>query len=196
MKGCAADWKMSEQVGRKLLHRIARRDEAALGEFYDRYAKLVYSLALNILNSPLDAEEVTIDVFLQIWRQAERYDTERGSITAWVLNIARSRAIDRRRALDSRQAVSETNIEHITRYISSVDGDQDSNLQVKEARTAIETALAELDDKQRRVIELAYFKGLSQSEIAKLLGEPLGTVKTRTRAAMQFLRERLKQYCR
>lgn len=183
-----------EDVGRQLLERIAHKDDAALSEFYDRYSRLVYSFALKVLRSQSDAEEVTADVFWQVWRQAESYNVARGSVAAWLITIARSRAIDRRRSLERRGEETEIDLKLTEDGGGSADPEVDVYL--KETRSVIERALGELNEKQRQIVELAYFKGLSQSEISELLQEPLGTVKTRSRAAMQFLRERLKRYFR
>ncbi len=194
MKEYTIDRSRVEDVGRQLLERIAHKDDAALGEFYDRYSRLVYSFVLKVLRSQNDAEEITADVFWQVWRQAESYNMARGSVAAWLITIARSRAIDRRRALERRGGETEIDLKLAEDAGSSADPEVDVYL--KETRSVIECALGELNEKQRQIVELAYFKGLSQSEISELLHEPLGTVKTRSRAAMQFLRERLKRYFR
>lgn len=194
MKEYTIDRSRVEDVGRQLLERIAHKDDAALSEFYDRYSRLVYSFALKVLRSQSDAEEVTADVFWQVWRQAESYNVARGSVAAWLITIARSRAIDRRRSLERRGEETEIDLKLTEDGGGSADPEVDVYL--KETRSVIERALGELNEKQRQIVELAYFKGLSQSEISELLQEPLGTVKTRSRAAMQFLRERLKRYFR
>lgn len=193
-EGYTIDRSRVEEVGRQLLERIARKDDAALSEFYDRYSKLIYSFVLKILHSQNDAEEVTADVFWQVWRQAESYNVARGSVVAWLITIARSRAIDKRRGLERRGEETEIDLKFMEDGSNTSDPEVDVYL--KETRSMIEGVLGELNEKQRQIVELAYFKGLSQSEISELLDEPLGTVKTRSRAAMQFLRERLKRYFR
>jgi RNA polymerase sigma-70 factor, ECF subfamily len=189
------DQQQTESNERHLVERIASQDPDALQEFYDRYYKLVFSLALKILNSWSEAEEVTVDVFWQVWQQAGQYSAARGSVSAWVVMIARSRAIDRRRSRE-RQNSHTTSMENLdfANVEAGTEYNPEKSFYSLEKREAVRNALAEMNEKQRHVIELAYFKGLSQSEIAALLNEPLGTVKTRIRAGMQFLREKLTTY--
>lgn len=194
MKEYTIDRNRVEEIGRQLLERIAHKEDAALSEFYDRYSKLVYSFVLKIVHSQNDAEEVTADVFWQVWRQAESYNIERGSVAAWLITIARSRAIDKRRILERRGGETEIDLKLMEDDGNSCD--PETEVYLKETRNMIESVLEQLNENQRQIVELAYFRGLSQSEISAMLNEPLGTVKTRSRAAMQFLRERLKRYFR
>jgi RNA polymerase sigma-70 factor (ECF subfamily) len=189
------DQQQTESNERSLVERIANQDQDALQEFYDRYHKLVFSLALKILNSWSESEEVTIDVFWQVWQQAGQYNPSRGSVGAWIVMIARSRAIDRRRSRERQNAntISMDNLD-FTNVEAGTEYNPEKSFYSLEKREAVRNALAEMNEKQRHVIELAYFKGLSQTEIAALLEEPLGTVKTRIRAGMQFLREKLTTY--
>lgn len=160
-----------------VLSRLLTGDHAALGEFYDRYAGLVNGLALRILRNGAEAEEVVQEVFVQIWRQAVRYDAERGSIEAWICTMARTRALDRlRRRVSRREEPGE-----------AAPGPSDVPKTVE--ALAVRKALESLSEDQRKALELAYYEGLTQSEIAERLGQPLGTVKTRIRTAMMRLRD-------
>lgn len=162
-----------------LLSRLARGDDKALGDFYDLYAGLVNGLALRILHDDTEAEDVVQEVFVQVWRQAERYDSSRGSPEAWLCTMARARAIDRLRRRASR------------REETPAAAPSASVAPRTEEAFAVRKALDGLSDDQRRAVELAYYEGLTQSEIAQRLGEPLGTVKTRIRTALMRLRETL-----
>jgi RNA polymerase sigma-70 factor (ECF subfamily) len=169
-----------------LIQQVAQRDREAFSQLYDSCSSLVFSLAMRMLKVRSDAEDLLQEVFVQIWRQASNYSPERGSPEAWIINIARSRAIDKLRSIrrmeqsfvltdDPARAESSDNVEN-----SAADS---------EAKIAMSSALTNLPEAQRRVLELAYFDGLTQSEIATRLKEPLGTVKTRMRAGIQRLRE-------
>jgi RNA polymerase sigma-70 factor (ECF subfamily) len=166
---------------------MAAGDADALGEFYDRWALPVQAVVLSIVRGPLDAEDVVEETFWQAWRQAARFDGERGTVSAWLLTIARSRALDRARALTRRR---ETSVDEAADVAADAP-DPSEHAASAERRSAVADALRALPEPQREVIEMAYFGGLSQTEIAACLGQPLGTVKTRARLAMQKLRERL-----
>jgi len=174
-----------------LIGRTAARDEAAFAELYDRSSALVHGLVLRILREPALAEEVTLDVYLQVWRQAERYDPARGSARAWLLLLARSRAIDHRRAaaVEPRERESAD----YARLLPATEPGPEDHTAISERRRLVTRACIDLAPEQRQVIELAYFRGLSHSEIAAELGQPLGTVKTRIRAGMMRLRETLQK---
>jgi RNA polymerase sigma-70 factor (ECF subfamily) len=190
-----ADQQQIEAAGRDLIERMARQDQSALAEFYDRYYKLVFSFALKILSCRAEAEEVMLEVFWQVWQQAGQYNRSRGSISAWLIMMARSRAIDRRRARErANGSLLSVENENINDQALDASIGPEENFYFLERREAVLTVLAEMSDKQRKVIELAYFSGLSQSEIAAQLQEPLGTVKTRIRTGVQILREKLKRY--
>jgi RNA polymerase sigma-70 factor (ECF subfamily) len=177
----------------ELVQRIVGKDQEALALLYDRYAGPVYGLALRILGEASDAEEVVQDVFAQAWQQAARYQPERGVVPSWLLNMARSRAIDRRRARairsPARPVAPPAGADGLA---ASTDPEADA-LTIERAR-AVRRALDALPTIQRLAIELAYFEGLSQSEIANRLEEPLGTVKTRIRLGMLKLRGALRPY--
>lgn len=169
------------------LHRVAAGDREALGELYDRISPLVYGLALRILRNSADAEEVTLDVFTQVWRSAKRYDGRRGSVLAWLVTLTRSRAIDRLRTRAHWNWQPER--DEAERHRVQSPGRETGWL--AEQRLLVEGALAALPLEQRRLIELAYFAGFSHAELAARTGLPLGTVKTRIRLAMMKLRELL-----
>jgi RNA polymerase sigma-70 factor (ECF subfamily) len=162
-----------------LLRRLQDGDSEALGAFYDTYSGLVNGLALRILRDTTDAEDVVQEVFVQAWRQAGRFDPSRGSPEAWLCTIARTRALDRlRRRAARREEPSES-------------APPPTGRPRTEEALAVRKALQGLSEDQRRALELAYYEGLTQSEIAERLDEPLGTIKTRIRTAMIRLRETL-----
>jgi RNA polymerase sigma-70 factor (ECF subfamily) len=172
-----------------LIGRAAAHDPAALAALYDGTAHLVHGLALRIVGDPAAAEEVTGDVYLQVWRQAARYDPSRGAPLAWLLTLARSRAIDRRRSAASGIGATEP-LAAAGDLASHGPGPEETSV-LAERRHMVRGALGRLAADQRRAIELAYFGGLSHAEIATALDEPLGTVKTRIRLGMIRLREML-----
>jgi RNA polymerase sigma-70 factor, ECF subfamily len=173
------------------LGRIARGDHGALAELYDRHARLVFSLALRILQNRADAEDVVQDVFTQVWAQAARYDTARGAVAAWMLMMARTRAIDRLRSRSSRpETVSDA---RVVEEVPDATARQDLQLLSAEQVETLQDALNALPVAQRVTLELAYYEGLTHAEIADRLSEPLGTVKTRIRQAVIKLRESLVQ---
>jgi RNA polymerase sigma-70 factor (ECF subfamily) len=163
----------------EILRQLAAGDRHALGSLYDRYAGLVNGLALRILRDTSDAEDVVQEVFVQVWRHASRFDPARGTPEAWLCTIARTRALDRLRRRVSRREDGEAAIPGLSEQPQREEG------------LAVRKALDGLSEDQRRALELAYYEGLTQSEIARTLGEPLGTIKTRIRTAMLRLRETL-----
>ncbi len=172
-----------------LVERVATGDQSALATLYDATNRLIYSLILRVLGDVSSAEEVLIDVYTQVWRQAASYDANRGAPLAWMATIARSRAIDRLRSGWQDQRRKES---------LDILGDAPANAAspeemtvASERRKFVREALNLLTPEQREVIELAYYSGLSHSEIAEKLNQPLGTVKTRTRLGMMKLREAL-----
>jgi RNA polymerase sigma-70 factor (ECF subfamily) len=176
------------EISVRLLAAIARGDRDAFARFYDLHAGLVHTFALRILREREEAEEVVQDVFVQVWRQAEAYSRERGTPEAWLVTLARSRGIDKLRSRRRRDEMVRPadNPDRLPEpaVLESATGPA-------EARATLGGALADLPDAQRRVLELAYFDGLTQTEIAAHLGEPLGTVKTRVRSALDRLRAAL-----
>ena len=171
----------------KLLKAIAARDEAALAQLYDHYRIILFGLLMRILNNREEAEDVLQEVFLQVWRKAEDFDENRGRPFTWLVTLARSRGIDRLRTLAARERVAEAGAREAVEVISDAATDAFKS----EQRGLVNKALAQLPDEQKRPIMLAYFDGLTQSEIATRLGAPLGTVKTRMRTGLMNLREQL-----
>jgi RNA polymerase sigma-70 factor (ECF subfamily) len=170
-----------------LLRGIARRDELALASLYDRYRLILFGLLTRILISREEAEDVLQEVFLQVWRRAADFDEQRGRPFTWLVTLARSRAIDRLRVLASRQRLADLAAQNAPDEAS----DAATDTLHSEQREIVGRALAELPEEQRHTLKLAYFEGLTQSEIAAKLGTPLGTVKTRMRSGMIKLRELL-----
>lgn len=169
-----------------LLARIAQGDREAFGRFYDAFAGLALGLIRRILRDPAASEEVLQEVFWQIWQEAARYDPRRGSPEAWVVMRAKTRAIDGLRAIRRREKTFVAPAdESMTR--SSEEPTENPGV-AAETRGLVRSALDGLPAPQRRVVELAFFEGLTQSEIASRLGEPLGTIKTRARVGLERLR--------
>lgn len=177
---------------RVLVARMAAGDDRAVQDLVARHGDALYALARSMLGEHADAEEVCADAFLQAWRTARTFDPSRGSVIAWLATMVRSRALDRLRARKQHgiklQRVAEPILHGGGEAVTPAEEAPDRQLEGVEARAMVERALADLPDAQRRVIELAYYSGLSQSEIAAQLGVPLGTVKTRTLTALRRLR--------
>ena len=185
----------SAQTTTSLLPAVAHGDLAAFEALYDRYSSTVYALLLRILGNAEDAQEVLQETFVKVWTSAQMFDSVRGSEVSWLISIARSRGIDRLRSRKVRgdrehDAGRELSIQ--SNFVSRNDG-VDHVIRSQE-RVAVRGALSELPEAQRVALELAYFEGMSQSEIAEKLNEPLGTVKTRMQLGMKKLRERLQAY--
>jgi RNA polymerase sigma-70 factor (ECF subfamily) len=182
---------------RVLVERIAAGDERALGALYDRHGGTAYSLALAIVGERADAEEVVVDAFGQAWRTAGQFDPARGSVAAWLATITRARALDLVRARGRRARIltraARESTEGLATPLAAAGDDPGMSVEREETRRLVEQSLDELPEAQRRVIELAYFAGLTQTEIAAELREPLGTIKTRMRAGMEKLRGSLIQ---
>ena len=169
-----------------LIAAIAAGDRDAFSRFYDLTAPMAFGLIRRVLRDPEAAAEVLQEVFWQVWQDAPRYDPKRGSPEAWLVMRAKTRAIDRLRSIRRRDR---TFVAPVDESVAQRSPDQAPNpAVVAEDRGLIQTALAQLPEPQRRVIELAFFEGLTHSEIATRLGEPLGTVKTRARLGLDRLR--------
>ena len=170
-----------------LLDRIVARDEQAVAELYDRHHRLLFGLILRILRDRSEAEEVLQEVFVLVWTRAETYNVALGSPAAWLVRIARNRAIDRLRANAVRLRAAES------APLPEPSDSPEARAALSEQQRAVACALESLPQDQRVLIEQAYFLGLTQSELAERFKLPLGTVKTRIRTGMMALREQLSQ---
>jgi RNA polymerase sigma-70 factor (ECF subfamily) len=170
----------------QLIARIARGDQEAFSRFYDALAPAAFRLIRRVLRDPAPAEEVLQEVFWQVWQDASQYDPGRGTPTGWLLMRAKARAIDRLRSIRRRERTFVMPVDE-TRAGRDLTAPEDPAV-AAEGRGVVQDALARLPEPQRRVIELAFFEGLTQTEIAARLGEPLGTVKTRARLGLERLR--------
>jgi RNA polymerase sigma-70 factor (ECF subfamily) len=184
--------KESGEVSRDamLVHQLLQRDVDAFEQLYDRHSRIVYALVLRIVQQASTAEEVVQDVFLQLWRNARQYDTRRGPFAPWLMVLARNRALDHLRLKSERQRRREDQSEEPLQVISVPQFEQalDEKRRVEQVRTL----MGSLNAQQKKAIELAYFEGLSHSEIAATLKEPLGTVKSRIRNGLLRLKEALR----
>ncbi len=182
----------SSDTDRALVARIERRDADALALLYDRYAARVNGLASRILRDTGEAEEIVQEVFLYVWRAAATFDPTRGSVLAWLLVAARSRSIDRLRA---RRPGGRERLRPLEEAPEpAAPGNVEEGVEGREWSALCRAAIGELPEDQRRALELAYFDGLSQQEIAERTKTPLGTVKTRVRLGLMKLRERIRPY--
>ncbi|MGD1857920.1 MAG: sigma-70 family RNA polymerase sigma factor [Leptolyngbyaceae cyanobacterium] len=180
--------KLQSKDETELIGRMVQGDQVALSQLYDRYARVMYSLAFKILGSVEEAEEVVLDVFAKAWRTAARYDASRSRVDSWLFLMTRSRSLDRLRQRQRQTKVVEAATN--TAQVSSSDVPEEA-LIINERRAVVAQALSELPDEQRLVIELAYYQGYSQSEIVKQTGLALGTVKTRVRLGLRKLKQAL-----
>ena len=174
----------------QLVERLRAQDQTALNTLYERYSKVVYAIALRIIGQAADAEDVVVDSFWQVWQQAASYDASRGQLRTWIVTIARSRALDRLRVLRRSPLADAEEVDVAGREMAGAD-DPEQTAWLSQQSSIVRTALASLPREQRQALELAYYHGLSQSEVAERLGEPLGTIKTRIRLGMMKLREQL-----
>lgn len=169
-----------------LLHQIVDRDQTAVSELYDRYARIIYSIAYKILGSQEESEEVVIDVFNQVWRSAASYNPSKARVDTWLFMITRSRALDRLRSLSRNIKVNLacTNALILTAQTST----PENNLLISERCDRLKIALDQLPPEQRKVLELAYYKGLTHAQIAASTSKSLGTIKTRIRLGLAKLK--------
>src|SRR5262245_13186531 len=169
-----------------VFQRVANQDREAFSQFYERFSTLVFTLAMRMLKTRSEAEDLLQEVFVQVWRQARSYGAERGSPEAWIINIARSRAVDKIRSI---QRMGRSFV------LADPPGRAQSGEAIEswtaesEAHITMNSALANLPETQRKVLELAYLDGMTQTEIAERLAEPLGTIKARMYAGIRRLRE-------
>jgi RNA polymerase sigma-70 factor (ECF subfamily) len=171
-----------------LLNLISHAQEDALSELYDRYSKLIYSVAMNALADQALAEEITQDVFVRVWERAGTYRNEQGSVATWLASIARNRAIDIFRQNRARHMNLNTSWEAAENLDSPASQNVEAEVDLAQRVQHVRWAVAQLPEEQRSALSLAYFQGLTHPEIAQRLGEPLGTIKTRIRLGMEKLR--------
>jgi RNA polymerase sigma-70 factor (ECF subfamily) len=171
-----------------LIQQIAQRKSAALSELYDRYARIMYAVAFKMLGSVEESEEVVLDVFNQVWNTAASYTDNRGRVAGWLFMMTRSRTLDRLRAKQRQAKVATASVEAVQTQTNRGTPLPEENLMVQERRERVLAALAKIPEEQRLVLEMAYYGGQSQSEIAAQTGLSLGTVKTRIRLGLNKLR--------
>jgi RNA polymerase sigma-70 factor, ECF subfamily len=168
---------------------VARNQPGALDELYSRYSRLVFSLALNMVSDRATAEEITLDVFTRVWEKATTYQVEQAKVSTWLVSITRHRAIDWLRRQSVRLDQSSLSWAEITPEATpQANGNLEQTVEISLRQAQVRAAVAQLPPEQREVLALAYFKGFTHSQIAEKLDQPLGTVKTRVRLAMQKLR--------
>lgn len=168
---------------RALVERVLAQDELALAAIYDRYAGMLHSMVMRVVRDTQAAEEILQDIFFQLWNNAGKFDPERGSLPGWLLVSARNRAISRLRRFHR------VGMEELEENMVVVGFNVESSLSQKQMVQKVKGAIDELPEAQQQVIELAYFEGLTHTEIAERTGEPLGTVKTRLRSAVETLKK-------
>jgi RNA polymerase sigma-70 factor, ECF subfamily len=176
-----------------LLRLMARANSEALSELYDRYARLVYGLALQSSGEAAAAEEITQDTFLRAWENAASYQPEKGKVSTWLVSIARYRAIDLLRKKQARRENKHLSLEEMPTFALPDDENVEDEVDLRSRQRLVRLALAQLPEDQREALGLAYFRGMTHAQIAAALKQPLGTVKTRIRLGMQKLRQSLEQ---
>ena len=172
-----------------LAARLKRRDPQAMADLYDRYGRIAYSLILRIVRDAALAEDLVQETFLRVWNRAQAFDEQRGALGPWLLAVARNRAIDYLRSSDGRMARSA--YELVEMENPALFANLENEILSSDQARRIREALTKLNPTHRNVIELAYFEGLSQTEMAQKMGQPLGTIKTWVRTALRNLREEL-----
>jgi len=182
--------KSNRELDRQLIDQVKQGDKTAFKEIYSRFSQVVYNLALRMLRDKEDAEEVVQEIFLQVWNKAYSYDSERGAVSTWILNIARSRSIDKLRTVVYRDRNTEIDEEKVNSNddLSRIIEDRE------ESKNVIRQALDSLPEKQRIAIEMVYFEGLTHLETAEKLDEPVGTIKTRIRLGVLKLKDKIMPY--
>lgn len=176
-----------------LIERVKRRDQHALAKLYDRYAQVLYTLAVRIVSTAEEAEDVLQEVFLQIWNRSTTYMKERGTVYSWVVTLTRNKAIDRVRSKRYKQQSKEVNVDDAAQLAESHTTNPQHVVVLREYQEIVATAQKTLSSIEARILDLSYYGGYSQAEIAKMLKMPLGTVKTKMRQAMIKLRRALQQ---
>jgi RNA polymerase sigma-70 factor (ECF subfamily) len=182
---------LSGQHDEELARRLQRREPDAMADLYDRFGRLVFSVIVAIVRDAAIAEDLAQETFIRVWNRVHAFDAERGALGPWLLAIARNRAIDHLRSLSAR--MDRNSYELDVREHPSLFVDMERDVVNTDHARVIQKAISKLSENQRKVIELAYYEGLSQAEMAQRMGEPLGTVKTWARTALKLLREELGQ---
>jgi len=172
-----------------LARRLKERDPQAMADLYDRYGRIAYSLILRMVRNGAVAEDLVQETFLRVWNRVQSFDEQRGALGPWVLTVARNRAIDYVRSIDGRMSAGALELDRAETPALFVDF-SDQALSLDRARR-LKGAFEKLNENQRKVIELAYFEGLSQTEMAEQMNQPLGTVKTWVRSALKVLLDEL-----
>ena len=174
-----------------LVRRLKAREPHAMSELYDRYARVAYSLILRIVRNTAVAEDLVQETFLRVWHRVHSFDADKGALGAWLLTVARNRAIDHLRSLDGRMEANAISLQHLERpaWFANLDTGALALDRVRRLQGAFE----KLTPHQRQVIDMAYYEGMSQTEMAERLKQPLGTIKTWTRGALKILRDELRE---
>jgi len=183
----------NEPTDASLMERVLQHDSRALETLYDRYARLVYSLVLRISQQPASAEEIVQDVFLQLWRNAKRYQPTRGPLEPWLFTVARNKALDFLRLKREKQRRREDSADFDLPPSAVVHPDPEGAMDQSRRAEKVRALMNSLPAPQRRAIELAFFEGMTHSEISAAIGEPLGTVKSWIRGGLLRLRESLEE---
>jgi RNA polymerase sigma-70 factor (ECF subfamily) len=172
-----------------LIRRLKAHEPRAMSELYDRYARVTYSLILRIVRNAAVAEDLVQETFLRVWHRVHSFNADKGALGAWLLAVARNRAIDHLRSVDGRMEINAISLNHLEKpaWFTNLD----TGVLALDRMRRLKGAFEKLTPHQRQVIEMAYYEGMSQSEMAERLKQPLGTVKTWTRSALKILRDEL-----
>ena len=184
-------FQLSSENDAQLVERLKRHEPQAMADMYDRYGRVTYSLILRIVRNTGAAEDLVQETFLRVWNRVHVFDAKRGALGAWILAVARNRAIDYVRSVEGRMTQSASEFDELENPGAFVDFERNL-LNIDRARV-VRDAVNKLNPNQREVIEMAYYEGLSQSEMAERMKQPLGTVKTWARSALKLLRDQLEQ---
>lgn len=193
MPGSPAEREPEQRSDDELLSRIGRSDREALSALYDRYARQVYSLSLRMVENQTLAEEVAQDVFMTVWMRSTSFKSDRGTFGAWLLSVTHNRCIDELRKRRRRARLGTVNVDDLWHEPSGNPNEVIDAVFLRLDREVVMEALNKLPPQQKQVIVMAFFQGLTQSEIAQVLSAPLGTVKTRMRLGLQKMRENFSQ---
>ena len=184
-------FQLSSENDAQLVERVKRHEPQAMADMYDRYGRVTYSLILRIVRNTGAAEDLVQETFLRVWNRVHAFDAKRGALGAWILAVARNRAIDYVRSVEGRMTQSASEFDELENASAFVDFERNL-LNIDRARV-VRDAVNKLNPNHREVIEMAYYEGLSQSEMAERMKQPLGTVKTWARSALKLLRDQLEQ---